>query len=51
MLSVGWLLNHRRVDGNVDFYRDWIDYEDGFGSLTVEFWYDLRAIYFLINLL
>jgi len=41
----GWLVIQRRQDGSVDFNRDWVDYEDGFGSLTGEFWYGLRAIH------
>ncbi|XP_065890115.1 ryncolin-1-like [Dysidea avara] len=45
----GWLVIQRRQDGSVDFNRDWIDYEDGFGSLTGEFWYGLRAIHCLTN--
>ncbi|XP_014385193.1 PREDICTED: ficolin-2 [Myotis brandtii] len=28
----------RRVDGSVDFYRDWADYQQGFGSQLGEFW-------------
>ena len=45
----GWLVIQRRQDGSVDFNRDWVDYEDGFGSLTGEFWYGLRAIHCLTN--
>ena len=30
----GWLVVQRRQDGSVDFNRDWLDYEDGFGSIT-----------------
>jgi len=40
----GWLVIQRRIDGSVDFDRIWVDYENGFGSLTGEFWYGLRAI-------
>ena len=45
----GWLVIQRRMDGSVDFDRDWIDYEDGFGSLTGEFWYGLRNIHCLTS--
>ncbi|XP_067660518.1 uncharacterized protein [Haliotis asinina] len=34
----GWLVIQRRVDGQVDFYRTWFEYMDGFGDLTGEFW-------------
>ena len=45
----GWLVVQRRQDGSVDFNRNWVDYEDGFGSLTGECWYGLRPLHCLTN--
>ena len=45
----GWLVVQRRQDGSVDFNRGWVDYEDGFGSLTGEFWYGLTPLHCLTN--
>ncbi|XP_065895697.1 fibrinogen-like protein A [Dysidea avara] len=50
----GWLVVQRRIDGSVDFNRDWVDYEDGFGTLPVddqattgEFWIGLYSLHCL----
>ena len=45
----GWLVVQRRKDGSTNFNRDWIEYEEGFGSLTGEFWYGLRPLHCLTN--
>ena len=45
----GWLVVQRRKDGSIDFNRGWVDYEEGFGSLTGEFWYGLRPLHCLTN--
>ncbi|XP_065918712.1 fibrinogen-like protein A [Dysidea avara] len=43
----GWLVIQRRKDGSVDFDRDWVDYEDGFGDLRGEFWFGLSSMHTL----
>ena len=41
----GWIVIQRnKKDSSINFNRNWIDYEKGFGNLTTEFWYGLAAM-------
>ncbi|KAH8396321.1 hypothetical protein KR222_008140, partial [Zaprionus bogoriensis] len=41
----GWTVIQRRLYGNVDFYRNWTDYRDGFGDLNGDFFIGMEKIY------
>ena len=45
----GWLVVQRRQNGSVDFNRSWVEYEEGFGSLTGELWYGLCPLHCLTS--
>jgi hypothetical protein len=34
----------RFIDGQIDFYRGWSEYEVGFGDLTKEFWLGMYEV-------
>ncbi|XP_008276078.1 fibrinogen like 1B [Stegastes partitus] len=48
----GWTVFQRRRHGKVDFYRDWVDYRDGFGEFKLwndEFWLGNEHIHSLLS--
>ena len=40
---------HNRVDGVVNFMRNWLDYKHGFGNLATEFWMGLEKMHMITN--
>ncbi|GFO38481.1 ficolin-1 [Plakobranchus ocellatus] len=45
----GWIVFQKRATGDMDFYRDWTSYREGFGSLTEDFWMGNEALYNLTD--
>ena len=43
--SGGWLIFQQRINASVNFYRDWISYERGFGRRRFDFWLGNRDLH------
>lgn len=47
--NVGWIVIQNRVDGQLDFFRTWNEYKEGFGNIAGEFWLGLEKIHELTS--
>ncbi|XP_063418639.1 angiopoietin-related protein 7-like isoform X2 [Mytilus trossulus] len=45
----GWTVIQKRFNGVTEFYRNWQDYENGFGDLNEEFWLGNKYIALLTS--
>lgn len=44
-----WMVVQSREDGSVSFYKNWLDYVNGFGNLNGEFWLGLEKLHFITS--
>ncbi len=45
----GWTVIQKRSNGQTNFFRDWHDYNQGFGDVNDEHWFGLNKLYALTS--
>ncbi|KFB47890.1 AGAP011197-PA-like protein [Anopheles sinensis] len=45
----GWLVIQYRYDGSLDFFRNWTEYQNGFGNVNREHWLGLERVHQLTS--
>ncbi len=45
----GWIVFQKRVSRNINFHRNWEEYEKGFGNLRGSFWLGLKTLHDLTS--
>ena len=45
----GWTVFQKRFNGSVNFFHNWQDYENGFGSSDGKYWLGLRNVRRLVS--
>uniref|UniRef100_A0A182M472 Fibrinogen C-terminal domain-containing protein n=1 Tax=Anopheles culicifacies TaxID=139723 RepID=A0A182M472_9DIPT len=44
-----WIVFQRRLDGSVNFFRNWTEYKQGFGDLRGEHWLGLEKLHAILK--
>jgi len=45
----GWIVIHQRSIGDVDFFKTWNEYKDGFGNMDGDYFIGLEKLYLITN--